>query len=77
MLNSNDFMKMMAGASKIAGNAKDASLEQMRSFFEDNILKGKYVTREEYTQLVERLNMLEKTTKEAPKEELKTKNTKK
>lgn len=43
--------KILAGANKIARQSTESIKESGANYIEENIIKGKYVTREEYEQL--------------------------
>lgn len=44
-------IKILAGANKIARESADSIKQSSVDYIEQNIIKGKYVTREEYEQL--------------------------
>jgi len=44
-------IRILAGANKVARQSGEAIKESSANYIEQNIIKGKYVTREEYEQL--------------------------
>lgn len=50
MTNKN-IIRILAGASKIARNSEEIIKNSSANFIEKNVVKGKYVEREEYEQL--------------------------
>lgn len=46
-----NIIRILAGANKIARKSGKAIKESGANYIEQNVLKGKYVTREEYQQL--------------------------
>ncbi|GAB4169414.1 MAG: hypothetical protein Tsb006_7500 [Rickettsiaceae bacterium] len=53
-------LKMLAGASQIAKQSSHAIASSSANFIEQNVIKGKYVSREEYDQLKRLVLKLEK-----------------
>ena len=55
-----NIIRALAGANKIARQSIDSIKESSADYIEQNIVKGKYVTREEYEQLQKLVMKLEK-----------------
>ncbi len=50
-MNQQSIIEILAGANKIARQSKKIMKEASANYIEKNIVKGQYVTREEYEQL--------------------------
>ena len=46
-----NFIRILAGANRIARKSGESVKESSANYIEQNVLKGKYATREEYQQL--------------------------
>lgn len=55
-----NIIKMLAGASKIARESGQVIRSSGAKYIEENVIKGKYVSREEYEQLKKLVGKLEK-----------------
>ncbi len=55
-----NIIKMLAGASKIARESREVIRSSGAKYIEENVVKGKYVAREEYEQLKKLVMKLEK-----------------
>lgn len=55
-----NIIKMLAGASKVARESGEVIRSSGARYIEENIIKGKYVSREEYEQLKKLVENLEK-----------------
>ncbi len=55
----NNILKMLSSGASVMQNISRNITEKGQEIIEDNILKGKYVTREEYSSLEARLTKLQ------------------
>lgn len=55
-----DFLKLLAGSGAAAKNSSQMLENKIAEFVEEKVLKGKYVTREEYDKLKKLVEKLEK-----------------